>query len=294
MNELLPMTLRSNTLSLPFAENLTPTSYELPQGLTAEQWLDVGRALGRARGSLMWWVGDWWAFGEHAYGDRANAVKAEDWEGPAFQTCMDAAWVCRRFETSSRDEVVSFRSHRAIAPIPDDGWRLKVLTWAATIGEGGKRPARAAIEEKVRQVKAQLAQGWTEDQLDRRGRAEKGECVVANIREEDGRRVDEALLSWAEAEDRFARIDRKTEWGNPFEIPDDGDRETVIGKFERFYWPFKNGLLGKVPKLRGKVLGCWCHPDPCHGHIIAETVNREAKGEGSATEIAERIAEHEG
>jgi hypothetical protein len=71
-----------------------------------------------------------------------------------------------------------------------------------------------------------LAQGWTQDQLDRKVRAEGGECVVANMRQRtNGRREDEALLAWVEASDRFERIeriDRKTEWGNPFEMPGDG------------------------------------------------------------------------
>ena len=53
----------------------------------------------------MWAVGDWWAFGEHRYGERAAIVKSAEWEGPAFQTCVDAATVCRRFESTSRDVV---------------------------------------------------------------------------------------------------------------------------------------------------------------------------------------------
>jgi hypothetical protein len=80
------------------------------------QWLDVGMALGRMKGVMMWAVGDWWAFGEHRYGDRTAIVDSEEWEGPAFGTCRNAATVCRCFETSSRDEVVSFRMHQAIAP----------------------------------------------------------------------------------------------------------------------------------------------------------------------------------
>jgi hypothetical protein len=139
-------------------------------------------------------------------------------------------------------------------------------------------------------VKAQLAQGWTPDQLDRKARAERGECVVANFREDNGRRIDEALLAWAEAEDRFVRIDRKTDWGNPFEIPEDGERAEVVSKFAKFYLPHKNGLLCEITNLSGKVLGCWCHPEECHGHAIAEVVNRVAAGEGTAEEIADNIA----
>ena len=32
---------------------------------------------------LMWWLGDWWAFGAaKGYGDRKRVVEGEDWEGP--------------------------------------------------------------------------------------------------------------------------------------------------------------------------------------------------------------------
>jgi hypothetical protein len=278
----------SNLLSLPFQEALTPTSYELPEGITAEQWLDVGRALGRARGSLMWWIGDWWAYGEHAYGDRANAVKSEDWEGPAFGSCVNAATVCRRFETTSRDVVVSFRAHQAIAPVGDDEWRLKVLAWAAK-----EKPTILAIEARVREVRAQLAQGWTPDQLVRKAEAESGLCVVVNMRNDDSgdRKIDEALINWAEAEGRFVRIDRKTEWGNPFEMPQDGNRPEVVSKFTKFYIPHKSGLLSKISSLRGKVLGCWCHPEECHGHVIADIVNDEALlVDTTAKDIADEIA----
>jgi hypothetical protein len=192
-----------------------PTSLALPDSLTPDQWLEVGQALGRARGSVMWWVGDWWAFGEHAYGDRSSAVKGDDWEGPAFGTCQNAASVCRRFETSSRDEVVSFRVHQAIAPISNESMRLDVLAWAASPGDNGALPLFREVEDKVRAAKAFLAQGWTPDQLARKAQAETGQCVVANMRSgDDGQRTDEALLSWAEAEGRFVRIDRQSDWGN--------------------------------------------------------------------------------
>lgn len=274
----------SNVFGLPFGD-LTPVGLTLPDDLDAEQWEEVGLALGRSKGVLMWAVGDWWAFGEHRYGERIAITKSEDWDGPAFQTCANAATVCRQFETSSREEAVSFRKHQAIAVIGDEEWRLKVLAWVAK-----EKPTFLAIEQRVKEVRAHLAQGWTPDQADRKARAERGECVVANLREVNGRQADAALLAWAETNDRFVRIDRQTEWGNPFEMPDDGSRQEVIAKFNNFYLPYKNGLQKKLPTLRGKVLACWCHPEQCHGHIIAEIVNCEAKGSGSIEQLVmERI-----
>jgi hypothetical protein len=108
---------------------------------------------------------------------------------------------------------------------------------------------------------------WTLDELDRQARASAGECVVANQRQ------DEALIEWAKATGRFTRIDRGTPWGNPFVAPADGDRKTVLGRFKAEVFP---RLVPQLPSLRGRVLGCWCHPAPCHGHLIAEAVNQPA------------------
>jgi hypothetical protein len=44
----------------------------------------------------MWWIGDWWAFGEkRKHGERAEAVRRWGKEGFAFQTYRNAATVCR-------------------------------------------------------------------------------------------------------------------------------------------------------------------------------------------------------
>jgi hypothetical protein len=136
---------------------------------------------------------------------------------------------------------------------------------------------------------------WTDDQLERKERAEHGECVVANMHKgEDGRRRDEALLAWAEATDRFVRIDRGTEWGNPFRMPEDGDRSEVVGAFEKFYFPHKPSLLEQIPDLAGKVLGCWCYPEQCHGDVIAIVVIDALSSCREPSEIAEELADHDG
>ena len=64
------------------------------------------------------------------------------------------------------------------------------------------------------------------------------------------------------------RIDRRTKWGNPFKIGVDGTREEVIAKYEAWI-KTQPALLAALPELRGKVLGCWCAPKPCHGDVLA-------------------------
>ena len=51
----------------------------------------------------------------------ANAlIEAKDWEGPSFQACKDAAFVCRSFETSLRRDVLSFQYRGEVAALPPD------------------------------------------------------------------------------------------------------------------------------------------------------------------------------
>lgn len=69
-------------------------------------------------------------------------------------------------------------------------------------------------------------------------------------------------------------IGRPGFWGNPFVIGRDGDRETVIRRYEA--WLLKQPhLLARLPELRGKVLGCWCAPQPCHGDVLVRLANLE-------------------
>jgi len=63
------------------------------------------------------------------------------------------------------------------------------------------------------------------------------------------------------------RIDRRSKWGNPYRMPQDGDRETVIAKY-RDYILGKPVLLAALGDLRGKTLGCWCKPAACHGDVL--------------------------
>ena len=67
-------------------------------------------------------------------------------------------------------------------------------------------------------------------------------------------------------------IGRPSKWGNPFKIGPDGTREEVIEKYKDYLWSRKD-LVACIPELRDKVLGCWCHPKPCHGDVLAKIAN---------------------
>ena len=123
----------------------------------------------------------------------------------------------------------------------------------------------AIVTRAVEEVRPEYE--WSQSELDRKAIAEAGGTVVANMHQDS----DRALLHWAKITGRFARIDRNSDWGNPFEMPADGDRDTVCDSYEIFF-PRKFSLHNRLDELRGKVLGCWCYPQRCHGDYLVNKV----------------------
>jgi hypothetical protein len=56
---------------------------------------------------------------------------------------------------------------------------------------------------------------------------------------------------------------------NPFRPGPDGSRAEMLANYRR-YLLSRPDLLALVPDLRGRRLGCWCKPLPCHGDVLAE------------------------
>lgn len=77
---------------------------------------------------------------------------------------------------------------------------------------------------------------------------------------------------------RFPSIGPKakgSKWQNNNKLPKnatDKNREECLIKYER---DIRNNpkLMSELPELRGKELGCWCHPKPCHGHILLKLLD---------------------
>jgi hypothetical protein len=71
------------------------------------------------------------------------------------------------------------------------------------------------------------------------------------------------------------RVDRATEWGNPFRIGRDGDRAEVIRLFREYALIMLSVYPDWLEPLRGRDLACWCSPEPCHAQVLAELANHE-------------------
>ena len=66
-------------------------------------------------------------------------------------------------------------------------------------------------------------------------------------------------------------IGRGSKWGNPFVIGKDGNREEVIEHFRQHLWlqiKTQKITIQDLVSLKGKKLGCFCKPLPCHGDVL--------------------------
>lgn len=62
-------------------------------------------------------------------------------------------------------------------------------------------------------------------------------------------------------------------FGNPFKLKEGENRGVTLEKYrEYFYDRLKKDPVFKkrIHALKGKLLGCFCKPSPCHGDIIKE------------------------
>lgn len=68
-------------------------------------------------------------------------------------------------------------------------------------------------------------------------------------------------------------IGRPSKWGNPFHLCEDETRGATLEKYRKWILG-QPQLLDALHELDGKVLGCWCAPNPCHGDILMDLVKR--------------------
>jgi hypothetical protein len=74
-------------------------------------------------------------------------------------------------------------------------------------------------------------------------------------------------------------IGRPSKWGNPFSHKHGTQAQFVvptvqeaIKRYEEWV-PQQPELMASLIELKGKVLGCWCKPGPCHGDVLAKLAN---------------------
>lgn len=127
---------------------------------------------------------------------------------------------------------------------------------------------------------------WTDQELAMKADVEKGLAVIANLKK------NKALIGWAKEQGLYVYIGRDSrdegglltdgKWGNPFSETV-FERERCIELFKEEL-PRHANMVAQIPELKGKVLGCHCKPDACHGDYLAQLANGEITLDAVATQ----------
>ncbi len=64
-------------------------------------------------------------------------------------------------------------------------------------------------------------------------------------------------------------------WHNPFRVTKLNNREFIVNEYRKYIVDYikNNNLEDELKKLKNKNLGCWCHPEKCHGDVLIELIN---------------------
>jgi hypothetical protein len=170
-----------------------------------------------------------------------------------------------KLEVSGAPENISLRALKPLNTFNDNPDLLKEAYEKATDIADKENEGKLTREITQRAKELTKEKKWTQDELERQSTVKNGGTVVANMRNGG----DEALISWAKENGHFQRIDRNSAWGNPYELGKDGDRDTVCESY-MYYFKKKLSLHQQLMDIKGKVLGCWCYPERCHGKYLID------------------------
>lgn len=209
----------------------------------------VAKALGRPRKTVEGWLAD-------EIEERREAEQRErDARKVAALMLRDLGWTQQKIAEHFGVTKQTISQSAANPPLTDEGLIRRAIELVPDAD-------LAAVAERWREER--IFATWTDDERDLLKHLRAGETVVLNMRADGHQR----LWQWAEQSGLAVRIDRKSDWGNPFVVDADGNRAAVIKAYEEHYWPHKPSLHERRDELLGKALGCWCAPLPCHGDFI--------------------------
>lgn len=162
------------------------------------------------------------------------------------------------------------KTYQDIASIPEPAFNEFIETKKAEVQEKAAELTTAGMLRFKKELDAEKRfetdDPWTDDEEWLKSQLEQGLAVVVN------QKTMKNLCQWAKENGKFARVDRFTDWGNPFELDKDGNRDEVCDSYE-IYFDLKKSLQRRLPELKGKALACWCHPERCHAHHLQKLTN---------------------
>jgi N6-adenosine-specific RNA methylase IME4 len=98
--------------------SVTETALDLPEGLTEEQWAELGDGLRRLGQGYQWWIGDWLVAGGKRYGstfDRAAVIT-----GIEVKTLKEYKRTAFGVQKSNRMDFLSWTHHCQVAHLDSD------------------------------------------------------------------------------------------------------------------------------------------------------------------------------
>lgn len=159
-------------------------------------------------------------------------------------------------------------AYKQIASIPDETFEQVIAEKKKAVEDSVAELTTAGMLKVAKEVKYEQKkeeaqkEKWTDEERELMDKVMKGETVVINMNKHL------KVLKYAEDKGIYVRIDRFSDWGNPFILDEDGSRDEVCNWFEENYFPYRKSLHKKLHNLKGKVLGCHCYPNRCHGETL--------------------------
>jgi hypothetical protein len=206
---------------------------------------------------------------ESVFSARAKENQAVQFKGSSLT--LKSAEV-KPIETRKELAKIASVGHDTIAKVKvieakaEDTLKEKLLNGEISINQAYKEikekkaeEFKAKIEQRIDiKVKENPVSIEEREMLDK---IEKGETIVINMN------THFHVLKYAKDKGIYKQIDRYSEFGNPFFLDSDGDRDQVCDGYIEYY-KHKRSLHVKAKDLKGKVLGCHCAPLRCHGDFL--------------------------
>jgi hypothetical protein len=104
---------------------LSKIAWAPQRDLDHSDWLATGRRLGAIGRCSQWWIGDWVRYGTAKWGEKyAEAARVTGYD---IASLRNMAWVASRFDTSLRNDKLTWSHHVLLAPLEPDEQRAWLL-----------------------------------------------------------------------------------------------------------------------------------------------------------------------
>lgn len=98
-----------------------------------------------------------------------------------------------------------------------------------------------------------------------------GPCRVVRLRRTDDRIVQGCDVYIGREWHKGGWDFDASKWANPFRAAKASEKGETVERY-RDYLMDNPDLMSQLEELKGKTLGCWCKPGPCHGDVLVELV----------------------